>query len=342
MGTQHMIIMKLSIALAFAGAAAAKTYDADVQHFKEWMGTHGKAYETDVEELARFKVFKDNLAYINSHNQKADKTYKLGLNHLADMTNEEYRQYVSRSGAPPKRNGSTFLAPGFNFNPYSVDWRKEGYVTPVKNQGHCGSCWAFSTVASLEGQYAKKNGNQALPLHGFSEQQLVDCSTSFGNHGCHDGSFNLAFEYIESLGVKGLDTEASYPYIGKAGTCNPSHGNTTLPPAIVTGYVGVTSRSEADLETACATVGPISVAIDARQLSFQFYKSGIYNEPACSTSQLDHAVTVVGYGVLNDKNYWLVKNSWGSASWGDEGYILMTKDDNNQCGIATAASYVLV
>jgi len=334
--------MKLSIALAFAGAAAAKTYDADVQHFKEWMGTHGKAYETDVEELARFKVFKDNLAYINSHNQKADKTYKLGLNHLADMTNEEYRQYVSRSGAPPKRNGSTFLAPGFNFNPYSVDWRKEGYVTPVKNQGHCGSCWAFSTVASLEGQYAKKYGKGALPLHGFSEQQLVDCAGSFGNMGCDGGEMDFGFEYIKSLGAKGLDTEASYPYTAADGVCKASSGSSARPAAIVTGHVDVTSGSEADLETAAATVGPMAVAIDASHMSFQFYKSGIYNEPACSTSQLDHGVTVVGYGVLNGKNYWIVKNSWGINSWGEEGYIWMSKDDNNQCGIATSASYPLV
>ncbi|XP_020632122.1 cathepsin L-like [Orbicella faveolata] len=198
-----------------------------------------------------------------------------------------------------KDKASTFLTPSNLKIPDTVDWRTEGYVTPVKNQAHCGSCWAFSTTGSLEGQHFKKTGK----LVSLSEQNLVDCSESFGNNGCHGGLMDNAFKYIKSN--DGVDTEQSYPYLAKVGTC---HFNVSDVGATDTGFVDIASGDESALQAASASIGPISVAIDASHSSFQFYHTGVYDEPACSSTQLDHGVLVVGYGSEDGQDYWLVKN----------------------------------
>ena len=222
--------------------------------------------------------------------------------------------------------------------PDSIDWTDyngESYVTPVKNQGDCGSCWAFSTTGSIESRYAISKGT----LNSLSEQQLVDCSGSYGNDGCDGGLMDYAFEYVIANG--GLCSETDYPYTGEDGTCDSSSCGTLLNP--ITSYTDVTSESEPSLESAVAD-GPVSVAIEADQFAFQFYSGGVLTG-TCGTS-LDHGVLVVGYGTDSGTDYWKVKNSWGST-WGDAGYVLICRncnanDGQGECGILDEPSYPVV
>merc|ERR1711964_898699 len=215
----------------------------------------------------------------------------------------------------------------------SVDWVAKGAVTPVKNQGQCGSCWAFSTTGSAEGAYQIATGK----LLSFSEQELVDCAGSYGNQGCNGGLMDDGFKYLKA---KGDEKEASYAYTAKTGTCNSAKQSAAdgVAAGAVTGLNDVTPQSCADL-MAAVQKGPVSVAIEADQSGFQHYSSGVFSG-TCGT-QLDHGVLVVGYGTDSGKDYWKVKNSWG-ATWGQKGYILMakgTKGKEGQCGIAHQPSY---
>jgi len=224
--------------------------------------------------------------------------------------------------------------------PATVDWVTKGAVTSVKNQGQCGSCWSFSTTGSVEGQHFLKKQQSPSgmkPLVGLSEQNLMDCSSSYGNEACNGGLMDQAFQYI--IANKGIELEADYPYTAENGYyCQYKVKDRG---ACIENYKDVPSGDEAALQTAVATIGPVSVAIDASQSSFQFYSSGVYYAAACSSTQLDHGVLAVGYGTDAGKAYWLVKNSWGS-SWGLNGYIQMSRNRNNNCGIATAASYPII
>lgn len=277
---------------------------------------------------------------IQLHNQEYSQGkhgFTMAMNAYGDMTNEEFRQVMNGYQMHKHKKGTKkFRAPLFHPHPKSVDWREKGCVTPVKNQGNCGSCWAFSATGALEGQMALKSGK----LVSLSEQNLVDCSHAQGNQGCNGGLMDNAFQYV--MENKGLDTEESYPYTAReTGTCNykPEYSA-----ANDTGFTDI-DQNEKHLLAAVTTVGPISVAIDAGHTSFQFYQSGIYYEPDCSSSDLDHGVLLVGYGYdgtdPNTNKYWLIKNSWGKE-WGWQGYVKLARDENNHCGVATAASYPLV
>ena len=315
--------------IAAAHSSAILGIDLDWEAYKV---KYAKQYDT-IEDEFRQSVWKANLKKIEKHN-KGQHSYTLAMNHLGDLTPAEYRDFMLGTKVPmyKRDNGSTYLSALNSCLPDKVDWREKGYVTGVKNQEQCGSCWAFSATGSLEGQHFKKTGK----LVSLSEQNLVDCSKKFGNHGCEGGLMDDAFNYIKANG--GIDTEASYPYKARDGKCKYRQSKVG---ATCTGHVDVQKGSESQLQDATANIGPISVAIDASHSSFQLYNDGVYNEPDCSSSQLDHGVLVVGYGTLNGKDYWLVKNSWGT-SWGMKGYIMMSRNKNNQCGIATAASYPLV
>jgi len=215
--------------------------------------------------------------------------------------------------------------------PSSVDWVSRGAVTPVKDQGQCGSCWSFSTTGSLEGALKLATGQ----LTSLSEQQLVDCSKQ--NSGCNGGLMDYAFAFEKTADVC---TEASYPYTARDGSCHESGCTVGIPRGGVTGYHDVTVNDENALMEAVAQQ-PVSIAIEADQYSFQSYTGGVLTK-SCG-SRLDHGVLLVGYGTDAGKDYWKVKNSWG-ASWGEQGYVRLERglSGAGQCGLKSAASYPLV
>lgn len=283
---------------------------------------------------------------INNHNAQFDNVnvlFTLGMNQFGDMTTEEIQSYMlgyvqdsTKTDTPDQVLTASMEDPPL---PAAIDWRTKanGSVTAVKDQGHCGSCWAFSAIGSLEGQHFLKT-NKSVSL---SEQNLVDCDKV--DHGCFGGIMDNGFKFIKLN--NGVDTEASYPYTAKNGKCNFTADNVG---ATVTGFVDIKQGSEDALQKAVATVGPISVAIDAHLPTFHFYKKGIYHDKACSSVHLDHGVVAVGYNSTapgsdghKAHDFWIVKNSW-NTTWGDKGYINMARNRHNACGIASAASYPLV
>nr|ADC52431.1 cathepsin L2 cysteine protease [Pinctada fucata] len=297
---------------------------------------YNKLYQNE-EEARRRLVWESNLDFITLHNLAADRgehTFWVGMNEYGDMTNEEFTKTMNGYRMRNKTSNAPVFMPPNNMGdlPDTVDWRPKGYVTPIKNQGQCGSCWSFSATGSLEGQTFKKTGK----LVSLSEQNLVDCSKKQGNHGCEGGLMDDAFTYIKAN--NGIDTEASYPYKARDGKCEFKSADVG---ATDTGFVDIKTKDEEALKQAVATVGPISVAIDASHMSFQLYRTGVYHDWFCSQTKLDHGVLAVGYGTEDSKDYWLVKNSWGE-SWGQKGYIQMSRNRRNNCGIATSASYPTV
>jgi cathepsin L len=309
--------------------------------FHAWKSDFNRTYANPEEEVNKYLQFLENLKFICSTNAEG-LTYKLRLNQFGDMDGDEFRTYVhGPSGScmrPPSTKPSntklvkTMKDPNA---PASIDWTDYNgvdYVTPVKNQGSCGSCWAFATTGSLECRYAINKGS----LVSLSEQQLVDCSTSYGNYGCDGGWWYNAYAYIEA--VKGLCTEAEYPYKGVDGTCKQSSCGTYYDD--MTAYADVTADDETDLLNAVAT-GCVAVGVEADQSSFQFYSSGVLTGN-CGTN-IDHGVLAVGYGSSNGVDYWKVKNSWGT-SWGDEGYIYICRSCSKngaegECGINMYPAY---
>jgi len=321
--------------LTFALVAFTVALDLDQEWF-QYKTTYAKNYASKEEESVRRQIWEHHYEYIEEHNKgyaRGESSFFLGANEFMDMHHDEFVKVMNGyQGRPAPSNARVFAGSELMDVPPTVDWRTKGYVTDVKNQGQCGSCWAFSTTGSLEGQWFKKTGK----LPSLSEQNLVDCSKKQGNEGCHGGLMDYAFTYIKEN--KGIDTEASYPYEGKDGSCR---FNRATVGANDTGFVDVKSKDENALQQAVATVGPIAVAIDASHISFQLYKGGVYHSLFCSETRLDHGVLAAGYGTDDGKDYWLVKNSWGT-SWGMKGYIYMSRNRHNNCGIATSASYPTV
>lgn len=315
--------------------------------FANWRAQYPHVTIEVAEEETRFAIFKSNFETIISHNMKKksdDDDYTMGMNEFGHLTWREFkRMYVggARSDLESNEPRQQHLIPSnFTAPKGGVDWSKKGAVTPIKNQGQCGSCWAFSTTGSLEGAYFLKTGE----LKSFSEQQLVDCDKK-QDQGCNGGLMDNAFDFIKTN--KGLCTEEAYPYKGVDGTCKKKCKDDSK--ATVKTHTDVAANAKA-LMSAIAKQ-PVSIAIEADQSSFQFYKSGVFTA-ACGTT-LDHGVLAVGYGTMGKKNatevdtkkkaknYWKVKNSWG-ASWGMNGFILLErgkKQKGGQCGILNSASY---
>lgn len=342
-------------ALTACAASAIVTYrDVALEEWNLFKQMYNRSYNDESEDNYRFKIFLENKLKIAKHNQRAasgQHSFTLKLNKYADMTHPEFVKTMN-GYKPQLRQQNRIMVRSYSHPelvaeqasianepekllPPSIDWRQHGYVTSVKDQGHCGSCWAFSSTGSLEGQEFRKTGN----LISLSEQNLIDCSKKYGNLGCNGGLMEKAFEYIRDN--RGIDTENSYPYEAHDAKCR--FKNKTIG-AVEKGYVEIPSGDEKKLMQAIAIKGPVSVAIDASHESFRFYDKGVYNEPQCGNDEesLDHGVLAVGYGTDPvGGDYWLVKNSW-SETWGNSGFIKMARNKQNQCGIATSAVYPVV
>lgn len=325
------VTLLLVSCLAITLALKAELND-DWQTYKTY---HGKVYKDVQIEAMRREIWETHLEIIQTHNLQADRgvhTYWMGENEFTDLTNKEFRAMMNGYLMTNRTSHMQYVSTLTSDPPAQMDWRTQGYVTPIKNQEQCGSCWAFSTTGSLEGQNFKKNKK----LVSLSEQNLVDCSKKYGNKGCKGGLMDNAFKYIKAN--DGIDTEESYPYKGKDGVCKFKSADVG---ATDTGFVDVKRGSEDALLQAVAEIGPISVAMDAGHQSFQHYRTGVYKERECSSIRLDHGVLAVGYGEVMSSKVWIVKNSWGTT-WGEKGYFNLARDDKNMCGIATQASYPLV
>lgn len=314
--------------------------------FREWMDFHGKTYD-DETVFSRFRAFKDNLKYIHAHEERqgllaapAKASYTLGLNALADVSLDEFRAnylgtHPENRGSLPSRAQVTDAELGKKFVPgslgknESVNWVERGAVSEVKNQGHCGSCWSFSTTGAVEGANAVLTGK----LVSLSEQELVDCDTAM-DHGCQGGIMDYAFQFVED---HGLDTEKDYPYQGVQSECDTARENRLV--VSIDGFEDIPAGNEHAMIKAVRK-HPVSVAIQANHQNFQLYTGGVFDDPECGT-QLDHGVLVAGMGTSeDDQDYWLMKNSWGPL-WGDEGYMKMAMGvaPAGICGITKMSSY---
>ncbi|XP_043688424.1 senescence-specific cysteine protease SAG12-like [Telopea speciosissima] len=337
---QCCFCLAICLGLGFwASQVEARTLDemAMVNRHEQWMGEYERVYRDVKEKEKRFLVFKNNVERIESFNKDGNKPYKLSINRFADLENEEFKAvrtgYMMKSTGNKRSSSSNTVFKYHNVTavPTSLDWRRQGAVTPIKDQGQCGCCWAFSAVAAMEGINKLKTGK----LVSLSEQELVDCDINGIDSGCEGGLMDNAFQFIQQN--QGLTTESNYPYEGIDGTCHKKKA--AFHAAKITGYEDVPANNEKALLKAVANQ-PVSVAIEGSGFSFQFYSSGLFTGE-CSTN-LDHAVTVIGYGMNKDgTKYWLVKNSWGTG-WGENGYMNIQRDvaeKEGLCGLAMKASY---
>ncbi|KAJ6730993.1 CYSTEINE PROTEASE FAMILY C1-RELATED [Salix viminalis] len=300
------------------------------QLFETWCKEHGKTYTSQEEKSYRLKAFEDNCDFVKKHNE-GNSSYTLSLNAFADLTHQEFKSSrLGLSAAPLNLDQRNLKVTGvFGDIPASIDWRKKGAVTNVKDQGSCGACWSFSATGAIEAINKIATGS----LVSLSEQELVECDRSF-NSGCEGGLMDYAFKFV--INNNGIDTEEDYPYRAQDGTCKKEklkrHAVT------IDKYVDVPPNNEKQLLQAVAAQ-PVSVGICGSERAFQMYSKGIFTGP-CSTS-LDHALLIVGYGSENGVDYWIVKNSWGT-SWGMSGYMHMQRNSGNSqgvCGINMLASY---
>jgi cathepsin H len=317
--------MKAVLALVVLAVAAS------AMPFGDFLMRYNKAYNYD--ELAyRQSIYQQTLMEIESINRQ-NLSWTAGVNEWADLTWEEFSGRFLMAPQTCSATVGNHVMSGMELNigpnEDTFDWRDKGKVTAVKNQGSCGSCWAFSTIGAVESALSIKSGQAPAT---YSEQQLVDCAQGFKNMGCRGGLPSQAFQYIMWQG--GIATSQAYPYTGRDGKCRY---NTSMPSAKIRDEVNITQGNENELIDAIRTKGPVSVAYQVSG-DFRSYKSGVYDSTQCRKGPMDvnHAVLATGTGAT-DKPYYIIKNSWGT-SFGIQGYFWMVRG-KNMCGVATCASY---
>lgn len=303
--------------------------------FNNFQERFSKKYESILELDERFDIFRTNFKQIIAHNLDFTQNFTMGVNQFTDLSPEEFKKkYVSGLRTEVSSYGCKTFSSSASSVPASVDWRNNGAVTSVKDQGQCGSCWTFSATGAIEGAWAIANSE----LIDLSEQELVDCASGplYGSHGCNGGEMEGAFKYVIEKGQCSL---ASYPYTSgvsqTGGACQKC-----IAVALISSCSDVKPNDQLSLKAAVAQQ-PVAVAIEADTFYFQSYSSGILTSSSCGTN-LDHGVLIVGYGEENGQKYWIVKNSWGTT-WGDAGYVKIARSDNTNdkgiCGIAMDPSF---
>jgi C1A family cysteine protease len=306
------LILLLSVSAIFAEESLV------FKRFVEFTHKYEKVYSSIEEFQQKFETFKNNLIEVLSKDDFSG-DHTVGITKFSDMTKDEFKQqYLTlkvQQGWCSQAKGLKFLsAPA----PATLDWRDKGKVSPIKDQGQCGSCWAFSTVGFLESQNLIKNNN----LVTFSEQQLVDCDKDF-DQGCNGGLMHTALRYIQA---NGLESDKDYPYKARDLTCSYDKTKTKIQ---TNNVQCLENNSDEQIKEYLTNVGPLSIAVDASD--FQMYSSGVLK---CSEAYLNHGVLLVGYGA----DFWIVKNSWG-RNWGESGFVRVSMQAGKNCGIGTYISY---
>jgi len=297
--------------------------------FQKFMAKYNKNYSTITEYTAKYAIFKSN--FINTAALLSKKlSHKVGVTKFFDMTPEAFKKTfrngkfrLAKTIKPHQRATVDFSTP----TPVAYDWRKEGAVGVIKDQGQCGSCWAFAAVGNIEGQDFIKHHT----LQNFAEQQIVDCDVNGQDQGCNGGLPEGAFEYVNQQG--GLMLTSDYPYVAQDSTSGDTcNFDQTKVHVQVKSYKFAPSQDEGIIATFLYQTGPLAIGINADP--FQTYTSGIIDLDAddCDPTQLDHGVTIVGYGASSEP-YWVIKNSWG-ADWGENGYVRVARGKGT-CGVNT-------